>query len=297
MNCKEWRYLRDNHKELLDFTHYNNTRKIQKSLKYNSNPNATLIHHLRDTEEQRKYNDEHYELWGHNLDGSFEYGKYVTFVTEEWHTAYHSQSEETRAKRSVSMKEVWADDAFRNNQLTRNPMFCDDHSGENHHNYGKHLSDEMKNKISKSETGKIVSDETRNKISVAGKGRTSPNKGITLSLETRKKISENTRAAMTDEVKKRCSEAHKGIKPSDETRRKMSESAKRRVDDDFCKKMSILQSERMTEEYKKHLSEEMRNVMHHKKELYKQYKNNGGTLLWNDFQKYIKDNNLLDLNN
>lgn len=50
----------------------------------------------------------------------------------------------------------------------------------------------------------------------------------------------------------------------------------------------------MTEDYKKHLSEEMSNIMRRKKELYAQYKNSGGVLLWNDFQKYIKDNNLLE---
>ena len=43
-------------------------KKIQQSLIYNSNPNATTKHHLLDTEEQRKYNNEHYELWGFEID-------------------------------------------------------------------------------------------------------------------------------------------------------------------------------------------------------------------------------------
>ena len=99
MNQKEWKHLCRTDKSLVDFTHYNNTRKLQKSLQYNSDPNAKVIHHLRDTEEQRKYNDEHYEFWGFNEDGTFEYGKYVIFVTKEWHNNYHSQSEETNKKR------------------------------------------------------------------------------------------------------------------------------------------------------------------------------------------------------
>lgn len=243
MNIREWKNSSNFEGK---YFWYQKTRSIQKSLKYNTDPSATVIHHLRDTEEQRDYNDTHYEFWGFNEDGTFEYGKYVVFVTQEQHSQMHMCSEETRRK------------------------------------------------ISETETGKIVSHETRKKISKSCKGHVPPNKGIPHSAETRKKISENTRAAMTDEARKKCSEAHKGIRPSDETRKKMSESAKRRSDDNFCKKMSTLQSERMTEDYKKHLSEEMSNIMRRKKELYAQYKNSGGVLLWNDFQKYIKDNNLLE---
>jgi len=85
MNCSGWKFARKNNL-ILDWSFYTKTREIQKSLQYNKDPNAVVIHHLRDTEEQRKYNDEHYELWGHNLDGTFEYGKYVVFVTKEEHT-------------------------------------------------------------------------------------------------------------------------------------------------------------------------------------------------------------------
>ena len=48
-----------------------------------------VVHHRDDTEECRKYNEEHYELWGFNLDGTFEYGKYVIFMTASDHTKYH----------------------------------------------------------------------------------------------------------------------------------------------------------------------------------------------------------------
>ena len=99
MNQKEWKLSK---KYDGKYSWYNKTRKIQKSLKYNSNPNAVVIHHLRDTEEQRKYNDEHYELWGFEIceDGNehFEYGKYIIFLTKEDHDLYHQRSDETRKK-------------------------------------------------------------------------------------------------------------------------------------------------------------------------------------------------------
>lgn len=60
--------------------------------------------------------------------------------------------------------------------------------GELNHNYGKHLSEETRNKLSRSLKGrpkeKPVSEETRRKMSEAKKGRH-------LSEETRKKISES----------------------------------------------------------------------------------------------------------
>lgn len=299
MNQRTWKYLRCHHKELLNFTYYNNARKLQKSLKYNSDSNAKIIHHLRDTEEQRKYNDEHYELWGFEIDEKgnehFEYGKYVIFVTKEWHDNYHSQSEETRHKRSESMKRVWLSESFRTRELKYNSFFIK-RSGKNHFMYGRHHSEETKRKISESEKGKVISPETREKISNSCKGNEPPNKGIPHSAETRNKISVNTRLAMTDEVRKKCSEAHKGLHHSDETRRKMSESAKSRVDDNFRNKMKNLQINKMSEEYKQHLGDEMRKIMAAKKALYKDYKESGGTMLWNDFQKYIKENNLLSFN-
>ena len=71
MNYNEWRNLVWNKTSELDFTYYNKAKSIQKSLQYNSDPNAKIIHHLRDTEEQRKYNDEHYELWGFEIDEKY----------------------------------------------------------------------------------------------------------------------------------------------------------------------------------------------------------------------------------
>ena len=110
MNSKEW-------KELCSIDHktayfwYNKVKRILKSKEFESLENcdkdARVIHHLRDTEEQRKYNDEHYEMFGIEIDANgnehFEYGKYVVFWTKAHHDEYHSGSEETRKKRSESL--------------------------------------------------------------------------------------------------------------------------------------------------------------------------------------------------
>lgn len=98
MNQQTWKKLNNECRSLLDWSYYHKVRKIQKSLQYNQDPNAVVIHHLRDTEEQRKYNDEYYELWGYNLDDTFEYGKYVIFITKEEHSEIHRCSDETRKK-------------------------------------------------------------------------------------------------------------------------------------------------------------------------------------------------------
>lgn len=104
-----------------------------------------MIHHREDTEETRKYNEEHYELWGCNLDGTFEYGKYVLFVTQSEHNTIHFTghiySDEYRKRMSES------------NRGEKNGMF------------GRTHSDETKRKISDANRGKLkghkVPDEVK----------------------------------------------------------------------------------------------------------------------------------------
>lgn len=125
---------------------------IRLSLKYNPNPEAKVIHHLRDTEEQRKYNDEHYEYWGFNQDGTFEYGKYVIFVTKEEHTEIHRHSEETRKKMSDSLKGIPRTDEWKL-KLSKS-------------NKGKHnLTEEQRLQISKSVKEYYEQDGSREKTS------------------------------------------------------------------------------------------------------------------------------------
>ena len=168
MNQKEWK---KSGKFPGKYSWYNKTRKLQRSLQYSTDPKASIIHHLRDTEEQRKYNDEHYELWGHNLDGTFEYGKYVVFWTKEAHDAYHAESEETRKKNSEGVKASITPERrkrMREAQLgDKNSMYgkrgelatCYGRCGELHPMYGKHHTDESKMKIQY--TMNILKDEYR----------------------------------------------------------------------------------------------------------------------------------------
>ncbi len=318
MDQREWRYLRDNHKELLDFTHYNNTRKIQKSLQYNQDPNAKVIHHLRDTEEQRRYNDEHYEYWGFNQDGTFEYGKYVIFVTKEWHNKYHKHSEETRKKLSIA------------------------HSGSKNHFYGKHHSETSKIKMS-------VSQKNRFKHKVHpmyGKHHTAASRaaisrahlGKALSEEHKHNISNGIKAIMTDERRRQIGEQSKLLWQNDDYRanqiarltgennpfygkhhteeakeknrqahlgennscygKHLSEETKKKISD--ANKISLLGKHATDETRKKmsdsHLghvvSDDTKSKLSKDKQVksaaFTSYKLSGGTLSWNEFQKAIK---------
>ena len=243
MNMNEWCKLCKSSKSLVNWKYYNQTRKIQKSLVYNEDKNAVVIHHLRDTEEQRKYNDEHYELWGFEIDENgndhFEYGKYVIFVTKEEHTEIHKLSEETRQKISEAnknkivsketrekMHEAWighevSEETRKKISEANKGRFV----GEKSPNYGKHLTEEQKSLISKNRKGKYTGNEHwlyGKQLPDDIKQRISKTHKENMTEERRKLISETTKAAMaTDEVKIKMSESHKGIYPSDEAKEKM----------------------------------------------------------------------------
>lgn len=217
----------------------NKCRKIQKSLQYNSDPNATVRHHLRDTEEQRKYNDEHYEMFGFEIDEDgnehFEYGKYIIFVTPEEHSKLHKDSSETRYRKSIAGKLRWQDLSYREHMTEAirkiwsnphkrhqrsvaysgngNPFYGKHHTqntkekhfiGKNNHMYGVSPSEETRKKISEANKGRIVSDETKHKISEALIGHE-------VSAETREKISiANTGKQCSEELKLYYSEKYTG---------------------------------------------------------------------------------------
>lgn len=188
MNCKEFWDLAHKNRHFVNWDYFNKTKNYLISNKFcnelNIGIDATDIHHLRDTEEQRKYNDEHYELWGHNLDGTFEYGKYVVFWTHEHHVKYHALSNETKSKISESNKRTWQESPDRRAYYSTrfsgegNPFYGKHHtdetraclSGENNGMYSKHHTEEAKRLISEANKGKIVSQETRDKLSKASSG-------------------------------------------------------------------------------------------------------------------------------
>lgn len=109
------------------------------------------------------------------------------------------------------------------------------------------MSQETKDKISKSNAGKTHSKEAREKMSEAREGKTPWNKGVKtglipwnkgkktgikpwlgkkLSDETKNKMSESRKHIMTEEYRKRISDSLMGKRHSEETKKKMSESHK-----------------------------------------------------------------------
>lgn len=91
-----------------------------------------VVHHRIDTEEARKYNEEHYERWGCSEDGTFEHGKYVIFMTNAEHNALHKlgthHTEITKKKLSKALKGrvVSSETRLKLSKLTtgsRNPMY------------------------------------------------------------------------------------------------------------------------------------------------------------------------------
>lgn len=191
------------------------SRKIQESLKYNTDPKATVRHHLMDTPEQIEYNNAHYELWGFNEDGTFEYGKYIIFLTKEEHLAVHHKSDETKYKMGSAMR-------------------------------GKHHSEETKRKM-------------RNQVP-HNKGKQTP-----------------------DEVKRKLSDAHKGLHynkgkiRTDEMKAHMSDVKKKQWVED--------------EDLRKRVSEGVKAKINIVKQLYHDHKLSGGSMTWNEFQRWYSTNN------
>lgn len=165
-------------KEFWDSPNKNNyyNKEVHKLLsewkKLNGITVRCCVHHRDDTEEVRNYNKEHYEFWGFNQDGTFEYGKYVIFMTIPEHTKYHCTgekhpqfgthpSEETRKKMSDSAKAKIFSDEHRQH-------LSDACKGERNGFYGKHHSAEMREHLRQIRTGlkfKPHTDETKFQMS------------------------------------------------------------------------------------------------------------------------------------
>lgn len=99
--------------------------------------------------------------------------------------------------------------------------------GENHPMYGKHHSEEARQKISESNKGKCHTEEAKKKISEAKKGEKNPNYGKKFSNEHKQKMSENNARFWkgkhhSEETKKKISEASKGKPYSEDARKKKS---------------------------------------------------------------------------
>ena len=188
MNIKQWQKLCQINQAPRKYD--NLSRQMQKSLQYNQNPLATVRHHLRDTEEQRKYNDAHYEMWGFNLDGTFEYGKYIIFVTPEEHCRIHADTAETRIKKSMSGYKAWQDTNKRANILNSRINIVKSPLTELHK---QHLSEAHK--------GHKATVETKYKMSQTRRGPNNPNYGKPKSDETKEKLRKACHIASLNKIK------------------------------------------------------------------------------------------------
>ena len=184
-----------------------------------------VVHHIDDNDAAKAYNEEHYERWGLNHDGTFEYGKYVIFMTHSARTSYHCKGRVSPFK------------GHKHSESTLQLM-SEARKGENNPNYGKHLSDETKRKLHDANIGHVVSDETKEKLS---RNNARYFKGKHLSEETKRKLSES----------------HKGYTHTDTSKAKTSASIKAYL--------AIVSKS------------------------YKEYKQNGGTLIWNMYKRKFKE--------
>jgi len=164
------------------------------AVKYFNLQKGEIIHHLRETEEQRDFNDNHYERWGFDFDSEM---KYAIKMTAEEHNKYHYQNEETKQKRLKTLKQnnkKWiiteehrkklsaaskgkskSKDHIENNKKARQWYFNQGPSKETN----KKRSDTMKQKYT---DGELFSEEHRKNLSIAAKKRTP------MSEETKNKI-------------------------------------------------------------------------------------------------------------
>lgn len=101
-------------------------------------------------------------------------------------------------------------------------------SGSKNYMYGKHLSEETKEKLSKSLKGRKMSEESKKKISNSLKGRVFSEETLKrMSIANKKKAKKGYR--MSEESKEKLRKSKLGFKHTEETKKKISEKRKGRV--------------------------------------------------------------------
>lgn len=251
MNIKEW------HKACGEGwaprKYDNASRELQLSLKYNPDPEATVRHHLRDTEEQRKYNDEHYELWGFEIDEDgnehFEYGKYIVFVTKEEHLAIHHMCDDTKQKISIAnklaysdsllraecsfrAKNLWATDSYR--QMMTAVLKLSHSSQDYKDKMSAVLTSEPTNTKLREAQANRWTPELRKEWSLKFLGENNPMYGKHLSDDTKYQISKNRKGKCIGESHPLYGKHH-----SEESLEKMSKASKEYwSNEDHCKQQS-----------------------------------------------------------
>ena len=173
-----------------------------------------VVHHRDDTPEAREYNKNHYERWGYNEDDTFEYGKYVVFMTHADHSKYHNSGDKSVMKRpevrtKISAARKGCESAFKGKCHTEESKqkireshlgksLSDEHKkkisealkGDKNGRYGKHHSEEAKNKLRIINTGKHHSEETKQKMSLSRTGEKNGFYGKKHSEESKQKMSD-----------------------------------------------------------------------------------------------------------
>ena len=148
---------------------------------------------------------------------------------------------------------------------------------------GRVVSEQTRKKISESHKGKKghkLSEEHKLKISSALKGRVPHNKGISPSLEVRKKISEAIKGKIvSDETRKKISKIHKGKKLSEEQKERLREvNTGKKMLEETKRKLSLINSGKNHPQYGKPKSEEtIRKMIETKKKKAKEKKINNSS--------------------
>ena len=160
MNQKQWSALAKGPKQNRpeNFFYYRNL--AQKLLGYKRSAGLT-IHHLRDTPEQQRFNDEHYERWGIDFDGEL---KYCVLLTTEEHTLLHHVSQETKEKisKSVSVaKKKYTDEELQEHRKEQNKRYANLHKEEKQ-SYDKTYYERNKERIK--QRTKLYKQRRKNKV-------------------------------------------------------------------------------------------------------------------------------------
>ena len=129
--------------------YYHRVQKYLRDWKIENNINEScVVHHIDNEPDAIKYNEEHYELWGHEIDddgnAKFELGKYVTFMTRASHTRYHCKSKHLSEEhknniRNAHIGKTFSDEHKKNLSISK--------SGHRHYLYGKHVPEDIKEKM------------------------------------------------------------------------------------------------------------------------------------------------------
>lgn len=133
MNVKEWKSLEK---------HGDDWFWRNKAVKYFNLQKGQVIHHLRDTEEQRDFNDKHYERWGFDFNGEM---KYCIVMTSEEHRIYHSNLRKGNILSDSLKKEI--------SESTKKGMSTE--------TVKKHISEGQKRRYSNLEERKIQSNRVK----------------------------------------------------------------------------------------------------------------------------------------